>query len=187
MTKIASLMRGIARTPVLAGYHARHLRNSFRIAAMDAAEWWLAFYAIARSGIYKRLGLVEPVSLSVQRDRLVEFYGYYEDLVDVLCIAARFEDTSAFEAQYGRLRNWMIKNYPNVRPFLIAHLMLHPSDDMLGLNCVGKPSDGFEALFVAPSITQLLKLDQGDLIERIYRTRDALNRYGDHLRRNFAA
>ena len=42
--------------------------------------------------------------------------------------------------------------------------------------------DAFEALFSAPSLGDFLRGDDGLMISRMERTREALYLYGDHLR-----
>jgi len=42
--------------------------------------------------------------------------------------------------------------------------------------------DAFEALVAAFDLQEFFKLDDGNMISRITRTREALNLYGEHLR-----
>ncbi len=42
--------------------------------------------------------------------------------------------------------------------------------------------DAFEALVAAFDLQEFLKMDDGNMISRINRTREALNLYGEHLK-----
>jgi hypothetical protein len=42
--------------------------------------------------------------------------------------------------------------------------------------------DAFEALWSSPTLQELLRSDDGNMISRITRTREALNRYAEQLR-----
>jgi hypothetical protein len=68
----------------------------------------------------------------------------------------------------------------------VAYLRFTPEDAQQGLLTEGKASDAFEALFSAPNLEEFLKIDDGNMISRITRTREALNLYGEHLRQLLA-
>lgn len=126
----------------------------------------------------------QTIALPVEEQRvlLAEFYERYEQLVELICDAAFCENAEPFEAEYAVLRPWLQRAYPRLRPYLIAHLNHDPSDEAVGLQAQGKPTDAFEALFCFEKLEALLRADQGDLIGRIERTRSALYRYADYLR-----
>ncbi len=74
----------------------------------------------------------------------------------------------------------MTENYPSIRKFVVAYLKFEVEDAILG-------GDAFEALFTAEDLSTFLQADDGNMISRILRTREALNLYGDHLRQLAAA
>ena len=53
----------------------------------------------------------------------------------------------------------------------------------LTLDLYGRSTDAFEALYAAPTLQEQLRGDDGSMIGRIMRTREALNRYAEQLRR----
>jgi len=57
-----------------------------------------------------------------------------------------------------------------------------PSDAEFGKRTAGKATDAMEALFIAETLDEVIRNDQGDLIGRLERARSALYRYGDYLR-----
>ncbi|MEQ1936233.1 MAG: hypothetical protein ABL962_20450, partial [Fimbriimonadaceae bacterium] len=87
-----------------------------------------------------------------RQDTLIEFYGHYEDLVEVLCDAANYAPTPALEARYSRQRDWMQANYDHVRPFALAYLRFDVKDAGQTMELEGSYGDAFEALFAAPSL-----------------------------------
>jgi hypothetical protein len=121
-------------------------------------------------------------SLEERREQLVEFYERYESLVDVLCSAARYGPDTALETQYAQLRGWMMRGYQQIRPFAVAYLLYDDSDASQSLALHGYGGDAFEALFAATTLEEFLRVDDGLMMSRIERTRDALILYGDHLR-----
>ena len=119
------------------------------------------------------------------RDRqqeLVRFYLNYENMVEVLCNVATVGPTPGLETAYQSNRNWMLKNYPAVRRYVIAYLKYSAEDAQQSLNINGHSADAFEALFTAHSLNEFLEHDDGKMISRINRTREALTMYGHHLR-----
>jgi len=127
-------------------------------------------------------GQTLALPIEEQRALLAEFYERYEQLAELICDAAFCENAEPFEEQYTALRPWLQRAYPHLRPYLIAHLNCDPSDEAVGLQTIGKPTDAFEALFCFETLGELIRADQGDLIGRIERTRSALYRYADYLR-----
>jgi hypothetical protein len=111
---------------------------------------------------------------------LIQFYTAYEDLVESLCDAANYGANPWLEKKYDVNRAWMIENYPNIRKYISAYLRFEGEDLILG-------KDAFEALFGSPNLRDFLGSDDGNMISRIMRTREALNLYGDHLRQLAAA
>jgi hypothetical protein len=125
-------------------------------------------------------------SLRERQDELIRFYDRYEDLVETLCNAAQYGPDSRQETNYGELREWMQANYPPVRRFVSAYLVYDPKDAARAQDLHVMGRDAFEALFAPPTVEEFLKSDDGQMIARIERTREALNRYGEHLRQLIA-
>jgi len=111
-------------------------------------------------------------SVQERRDELASFYDRYESLVEVLCDAAQYGPTPRLQKDYSELRGWMLGSYPPLRPFLRAFLRDEPDEK----------GDAFLALADSESLDTLLREDDGGMISRITRTREALNLYGEHLR-----
>lgn len=121
-------------------------------------------------------------SVADRREQLAEFYQRYEDLVDILCGAARYGPDPSLEAKYGVIRSWMMRCYTNIRPYAVAYLMFDETDASQSLALHGYGGDAFEALFAATTLEEFLRVDDGLMMSRIARTREALNLYGEHLR-----
>jgi len=121
-------------------------------------------------------------SIRDRQQELVRFYGNYENLVEVLCDVATCGPTPGLERSYLANREWMLKNYPGVRRYVIAYLKYSAEDAQQSLDINGQPADAFEALFTAPRLCDFLEHDDGKMIGRINRTREALTMYGQHLR-----
>lgn len=150
---------------------ARAIGNRRRSARLDRAE------VQARSA--------GPTIQERQRD-LLTFYEDYEALVEVLCDAANYGPTPKLEAKYQRLRETVRPSYEAVRPFAVAYLRYSADDAAQGLAHRAPCRDAFEALFVAPDLEKFLQADDGSMISRIMRTREALNLYGEHVRQLLA-
>ncbi len=121
-----------------------------------------------------------------RHEELVRFYSRYEDLVETLCDAAQLGANAKLEARYSEHRRWMSSNYAPVRRYAVAYLRFTPEDAQIGLLSDGKAGDAFEALFSSPNLEEFLRIDDGNMISRITRTREALNLYGEHLRQLLA-
>lgn len=182
MTRIESLARSIAQGFWKVFYAVHSIVNQMRLNARATGESLRTWQTTSRNRLYEWMGRPLSVPLEAQREQLIEFYEQFEELSDLICDAAHRGDGTPWQPKYERVRVWMVKAYPSVRPYLIAFLSCDSSDDALGMQLQGKPADAFEALFIAPSLNELLALDHGDLIGRLDRTRSALNRYTDHLR-----
>jgi len=118
-----------------------------------------------------------------RHDALITFYSHYESLVEILCNAANLGAMEKLEERYAQERQWMRANYPDLRPILLAYLRFDVSDSQQIKELQGEYGDAFEALFAADNLESFLKADDGNMIDRIMRTRDALSLCGEHLRR----
>lgn len=121
-------------------------------------------------------------TVTERQDELVHFYTRYESLVELLCNASNYGPDSRQEEKYSDLRAWMQTHYPQLRMFVVAYLRYDAHDARQAIDWHGIAGDAFEALFAAPSLEDFLRLDDGEMIWRIERTRNAINLYGEHLR-----
>ena len=121
-------------------------------------------------------------SIRERQQELVRFYLNYENLVEVICDLGTCGPTPSLEASYRSSRDWMLKNYPGVRRYVIAYLKYSAEDAQQSIDINGGSADAFEALFTAPTLREFLEHDDGEMINRINRTREALTMYGHHLR-----
>lgn len=122
-----------------------------------------------------------PTVRERQRE-LIEFYDRFEETVEVLLDAAQFGPTPALEAKYQALKSYMDGHYPNVRPYAVAFLKLSVEDEAFGLAVAGRGTDAFETITVAECLESMLANDDGGMISRITRSREALTLYAEHLR-----
>jgi len=129
-----------------------------------------------RETVVSREALIDRVRL------YSEFHRVYEGLVEVLCDGAQFGATPKLEKEYYELRRQMQATYPAVRPFVISFLEYVPNDLEAGLKLRGRPLDAFEVLVAAADLREFFDTDDGNMISRLTRTREALTAYGDHLR-----
>lgn len=118
-----------------------------------------------------------------RQEELVAFYERYEDLVELLCDGAQYGPDSRLEAKYADLRTWMQRHYPSLRRSIIAFLDQSVDDSTHSLDHFGHPADAFEALFAGHTLEEQIRTDDGKMISRMMRTRDALTRYAAQLRR----
>ncbi|MFQ3678063.1 MAG: hypothetical protein SNJ74_08975 [Fimbriimonadaceae bacterium] len=133
--------------------------------------------------IARRRAKSEAVPTALERqESLIEFYAQYEALVEVLCDSSQYGPDAAMENRYRRVRTWMQANYPEIRKFVTAYLKFDPADASMAMDPHGQSADAFEALFAAPTLAEFLKIDDGGMIDRIMRTREALRLYGEHLK-----
>ncbi len=144
-------------------------------------------YAITRPNrsSFSRSKLIHaPIEKTVREKQaeLADFYENYEELVELICDAANYGANEKMSLRYDALRNYMQINYHPMRNSVAAYLELDPQDNVSALDLYNKPSDAFEALFTAPTLSEQIRTDDGYLISRIMRTRKALNRYADYLR-----
>lgn len=144
------------------------LRNRLKIAAKDAQA--------------RQTSVTPAEAIRERQDQLIEFYRVYEDLCEVLCDGAQYGPTSALETRYVRARGWMHENYGPVRRYIVAYLRYASEDAQQNMEQGGTGADAFEALVAAPNLHEFLEHDDGMMISRLTRTREALNLYGDHLR-----
>lgn len=112
-----------------------------------------------------------------QREQFLAFYEQYEQLVDVLCWAARDTVHDGCDERYQQVRAWLMKHYAPVRRAMAPFIRQAISEGD------GNPQDDpFEKLFAPAHVMQVIEGDEGDLLGRIILTRDIVARYDAHLR-----
>jgi len=126
-------------------------------------------------------------SAEERQSQLITFYLQYESLIEILCDAAQYGPTDALEIQYASSRSWMLVNYIEIRQYVTAYLEFKVDDVTPQVGDRPGAVDAFEALFYWPTLRDFLRADDGHMIHRIMRTRDALTQYGEHLRQLVAS
>jgi hypothetical protein len=154
--------------------------NKKAVAAIEVATQ--VFQQIVGTAKQAEVPAIGIGSMPDRQRELIDFHEHYEDLVEVLCDAARFGPDIVLERRYAEAQTRIRADYPALRPFLVSYLNFQPEDAEAGLKLSGRPLDGFEVLVAAFDLQEFFKLDDGNMISRITRTRDALNCYGEHLR-----
>jgi hypothetical protein len=111
-------------------------------------------------------------------ETVMQFEERYQDLVDLLCGAAREGVTDKHHAEFAELRDWLAQNYEIHRPGLLNHLNVEP-DDFVPLGDGVRARDAFESLFLPKSVDSVI--NSKNVILRIMRTRCALDAYREEM------
>ncbi len=154
-------------------------------AGASAILQWLMFAPVKNETVVgKAVYKTDPMHLIYEKrfEDLVEFARHYETLVEALCDAAQTGINAKLEAIYHTERRWMETHYFFVRPYVVAYLRLDSEDDEQSITLQGHAADAFQTLYAAPNLTVLIESDNGNMISRIVRTREALSAYAEHLR-----
>jgi hypothetical protein len=107
-----------------------------------------------------------------------EFEDRYDQLVDLLCWAAKDGIHDGRDARYAELRAWFLKYYRRLQPALTHYLESEPEDRIPAKEGEPAPQDAFESLFLPTDVDALINSET--IISRIMRTRCAV----DILREN---
>jgi len=182
MTVLQNVTRGFGRVQELVVIALRRLKNRSRTARLVTAERTALIAPTLRRGYFLLLGRPEPLDKAKLQQQLIEFYDGFERLVDLACAGARAGATPGLSQEYVSLCQRMQADYPPLRNYVLAYLKVEVSDTEFGMNLCGRPTDAVESLIYAPSLGELLAKDDGEMMDRIERSRDALYRFGDHLR-----
>ncbi len=133
----------------------------------EARAWWQRV-VLAK---LPRLSLRER-ALQRQRARqltqLADFSVHYEDMVDLLCWAAKEGANVEQSRKYSEMRVWMQAHYGLMRPRLRS--FLETPDDQF---------DPFECLFVPRNLEDVI--NDMSAIENVMLTRSALDAYRETL------
>lgn len=106
------------------------------------------------------ISALEPVDLD-------KFDRRFQDLVDLLCVAAKDGATIERSEHYMDLQDWFGRNYGIYRGILLPYLRLEPNEP-----------DPFESIFMHESLKDAIHADE--LILQIQHTRHALQACIDH-------
>ncbi len=111
----------------------------------------------------------------------LHFVDQYELFTEVLCAAAKNGCDSRKETEYARMRCWFMGNYyrtaARVRPELEAEFGAEAATPSIADYAGQKRTlDALEALFLPPTLREVLKHDTGDLIPRIARISEVVYR-----------
>ncbi len=143
--------------------HSQYMRNTrvFREATTTTYERTLQRWRQASEEVAARLN--PRIRAQVRRKAaLASFIERYEELVDLLCWAAKDGVHTDRDMRYTALRDWMQRNYHKVRPLLRPHL-----SEWEG------PFDPFEELFAPENIDAIINDISG--IQYVMQTREALD------------
>lgn len=171
--------RAVAHTLRKGIWHAQAVG---RIYWTRTRAFWQSLPATAREQIRHWRGSSVEFPAHEQRALLAEYYDRFEQLAELICDAAFAGEGAPFQEQYAQVRKWLLRAYPQIEPYLTAHLNCDPSDAEFGQRVAGRSTDAMEALFIAETLDEIIRHDQGDLIGRLERARSALYRYSDYLR-----
>jgi hypothetical protein len=111
-------------------------------------------------------------------ETVMQFEERYQDLVNLLCDAARHGVREEDNARFVELRDWLIENYDAHRPGLMSHLLVEP-DDSIPYEEGRRARDAFESLFLPKSVDAIINSE--NVILRIMRTRCALDAYREEM------
>ncbi|HRF58380.1 MAG TPA: hypothetical protein PLH94_00535 [Fimbriimonadaceae bacterium] len=138
---------------------------------------------IRRDRVAQRTPVRRPSSFdpptAEQQGELLRFFTRFEELADVLRESCQYGPSGPNERAYTELREWMIHHYASVRTQIAPYLEAKRSA-MAALS--GGWSDEVETLFSPPTLSELLRGDDGSLLGRLMRAREAVGMVFSHLR-----
>ena len=146
-----------------------------------------------RAGAAARSAVSSPVNLRQARSAArrpaasnaaqvwLHFIDQYERFTEVLCAAAKNGCDSRKETEYAQMRCWFVGNYyrtaARVRPELEAEFSAESAGPSV-VDYAGQKRalDALEALFLPPTLREVLRHDTGDLIPRVARISEVIYR-----------
>ncbi|RYG47845.1 hypothetical protein EON79_06210 [bacterium] len=138
------------------------LPTKARLALRDAQE-------AREAGIARKAG----PTVQERREDLTRFYERYETLVETVCDAAQYGPDTKLERRYTEEKRAYQADYDSVAPYVAAFLRPAPED---------ADQHPFESFSAHETLADFVASDDGTVISRITRTREALTLYGEHLR-----
>lgn len=110
----------------------------------------------------------------------LDFVGKYERFTEALCAAAKDGCDPRKEAEYAQLRCWFVGNYyrmaARLRPELEREFGGDAGPSIADYAGQKRSLDALEALFLPPTLREVLKHDTGDLIPRVARISEVVYR-----------
>jgi len=143
--------------------HSHALREVTARTTDSALDWWRLLSVRVSSRVSCRAR-----AQARQRALYACFVERYEELVDLLCWAAKDGVHTDRDRRYTDLRQWMQLNYHKLRPKLRAHLSAWEG-----------PFDPFEELFAPECVEEVI--NDGAGITYVVQTRAALEAYSAEL------
>ena len=108
------------------------------------------------------------------------FVEQYERFTEVLCAAAKNGCDPRKEAEYAQMRLWFVGNYyrmaARLRPELEREFGGEAGPSIADYAGQKRSLDALEALFLPPTLREVLKHDTGDLIPRVARISEVVYR-----------
>ncbi len=110
----------------------------------------------------------------------LDFVGQYERFTEVLCAAAKDGCDPRKESEYAQMRLWFVGNYyrtaARLRPELEREFGGDAGPSIADYAGQKRSLDALEALFLPPTLREVLKHDTGDLIPRVARISEVVYR-----------
>ena len=109
------------------------------------------------------------------------FTEQYERFTEVLCAAAKDGCDPRKEAEYAQMRGWFVGNYYRLAARLRPELEQEFASENAGPSIADyagqkRTLDALEALFLPPTLREVLRHDTGDLIPRVARISEVVYR-----------
>ena len=110
----------------------------------------------------------------------LEFVDQYERFTETLCAAAKNGCDPQKESEYAQMRCWFVGNYyrlaARLRPELEREFAGNAGPSIADYAGQKRSLDALEALFLPPTLREVLKHDTGDLIPRVARISEVVYR-----------
>lgn len=113
---------------------------------------------------------------------LATFYTHYEEMVDLLCDAAQYGPNQKMSERYDLTRKAILRQYPPLRTEIEPFLEADPTEPANSMDFHSGHDDAFLRLCGGQTLESQILSDDGQMISRIIRTRNALTLYAEHLR-----
>ena len=149
----------------LVAHHTRALREAANRTAAVPQVWWQRASERWGAGSIRRAR-----ALAREHAQLACFEEQYEELIDMLCWAAKDGVHTDRDMRYAELRAWMCRNYRMIRPRLRPYWVEPEAPESY---------DPFEALFAPENVDEILNASTS--IEDMMLTRAALDAYRTEL------
>lgn len=118
---------------------------------------------------------IPSLTVTERQGQLVGFCERFEQLAALLNEASHYGPSHRQEREYAELRVWILAHYGEIRRYLSPYLEEGHRYSVYG------GSDALEGLICAPTLSELLRCDDGRLPARVRTVEDALGLYRAHL------